>query len=99
MCPNHRMENRSIDDDMCNNFVSRNAINTIRMEIENLYESGLLEKGYKDYILIRRWSVDKPVNHKDNQPVKVYYKVEEIDEDYILISIKNERVIKNEDDV
>ena len=99
MCPNYKAENRDIDDEICTNFASRNTINIIRNDIEALYEADMLKNGYKNFIVIRRWNTQKPLSHKSNQPVKMYYEVTDINESYIKIAIKNERVIKNADDI
>lgn len=91
MCPNHRIKNRGEDDEICNNFISRNAINTVRDEIEVLNDAGLLKPGHKDTVTIKRWDSSRPAGHKKNSPITVFYEVYDINEDYIEIGLINRK--------
>lgn len=94
MCPNHKVAYRGETDSICNNFVSRNVVNIINNDIEALYAAGHLETGYKNTVLVKRWNSQYPLSHAKNKPVTVYYEVTDINEDFIQVEIKNERIMK-----
>lgn len=91
MCPNHRAESRDENDEICNNFLSLNAINIIENDIQSLYEADILELEYSNCLLVNRWNIQRDITHKSNKPVKIFYKVMDINDDYIKISINRER--------
>lgn len=99
MCPNYKLENRNANENICGNFASVNVISIIENDIQALLDAKLLEIGYRDYVTVRRWDVTKPLQHKKNQAVTIYYEVVDINKDYIKVAITNERVMNNANDI
>lgn len=97
-CPKYKKDGRAEGEKVCTNHVSRKAIKQIKEDLEYQKSIGNLILGYEGVIRTAVWGTRVKRVTVSGTEKRVYYKVLELNEDYIGVGIISERRGKKYED-